>query len=224
MSEAIWAALGATSLEEVRRRTAVIDAIAEITPIAVDGAERFAWNDGGGQSAVWYFTPDKQALLLTFDHESDLNLYAEEDYSVQEALYGGVPENLVALVRNRPENYESLNLVDAETGAAIHYAGGVFWFDGKGWRQAEGFLEHCRREGLDPLSESGFTYCAGPYLFGEEFTPEAIVEEPGRRRLVRRRRRRTGKGAGRHPGDLRAARLRLRSAHDLGSGVAPFGE
>ncbi|MFD6070283.1 MULTISPECIES: hypothetical protein [Amycolatopsis] len=177
MSEEIWAALGATSLEEVRRRAAVIDAVTEITPVEVDGAERFAWNDCGGQSAVWYFTPDKQALLLTFDHESDLNLYAEEDYSAQEALYGGVPEDLVALVRNRPENYESLNLVDAETGASIHYAGGVFWFDGERWAQAEGFLEHCRREELDPLSESGFTYCVGHYLFGEEFTPEAIVEE-----------------------------------------------
>jgi hypothetical protein len=34
----------------------------------------------------------------------DLNLYAEGDYQAQEALYGGVPEHLVALVRNRPEN------------------------------------------------------------------------------------------------------------------------
>lgn len=172
MSEEIWAALAATPLEEVRRRAAVIDAITEITPVEVDGAERFAWNDGGGQSAVWYFTPDERALLLTFDHESDLNLFAEEDYSVQEALYDGVPEHLVALVRDRPENYESLNLVDAETGATIHYAGGVFWFDGERWHQAEGFLDHCRREGLDPLSESGFTYCLGVYRFGGEFTPD----------------------------------------------------
>ncbi|MEU3623733.1 hypothetical protein BS329_14710 [Amycolatopsis coloradensis] len=171
MSDEIWAALAATPLEEVRRRAAVIDALTEITPAEVDGAKRFAWNDGGGQSAAWYFTPDERALLLTFDHESELNLFAEEDYSVQEALYGGVPEDLVRLVRNRPENYESLNLVDAETGATILYAGGVFWFDGERWHQAEGFLDHCRREGLDPLGESGFTYCLGVYRFGEEFAP-----------------------------------------------------
>ncbi|RSN30247.1 hypothetical protein DMC61_18690 [Amycolatopsis sp. WAC 04169] len=176
MSEEIWAALGATSLDEVRRRAAVIDAVTEIEPIEVDGAVRYAWNNGGGESAVWYFTPDKQALLLTFDHESRLNLSVVEDYSVQEALYGGVPEHLVTLVRNRPGNYESMNLVDAETGAAIHYACGVFWFDGERWAQAEGFLEHCRREGLDPLTESGFISCLGEYRFGEEFTPEAIVE------------------------------------------------
>ncbi|UMP01528.1 hypothetical protein [Amycolatopsis sp. EV170708-02-1] len=177
MSEEIWAALGATSLDEVRRRAAVIDAVTEIEPIAVDGAVRYAWNDGGGQSAVWYFTPGGHALLLTFDHESALNLYAEGTYAVQESLYGGVPEDLVALVRNRPENYESLNIVDGETGATILYAGGVFWFDGTKWAQAEGFLDHCHREGLDPLSESGFTYCLGDYRFGEEFTPELIVED-----------------------------------------------
>ncbi|OXM53179.1 hypothetical protein [Amycolatopsis alba] len=170
MSDEIWAALGATPLEEVRRRAAAIDEQTGITPVEVDGAERFAWNNGGGESAVWYFTPDGRALLLTFDHESDLNLYAEEDYAVQEALYRGVPEDLVRLVRDRPENYESLNLVDPETGAAIHYAGGVFWFDGERWARAEGFLDHCRREGLDPLSESGFAYCLGEYRFGEEFT------------------------------------------------------
>ncbi len=174
MSEEIWAALGATSLAEVRRRAAVIDAVTEIEPIEVDGAVRYAWNNGGGESAVWYFTPDGRALLLTFDHESELNLFAEGDYSVQEALYRGVPEDLVALVRDQPENYESLNLV-AESGATILYAGGVFWFDGERWRQGEGFLDHCREEGLDPLSESGFTYCLGDYRFGEEFTPEAIV-------------------------------------------------
>ncbi|UUV34910.1 hypothetical protein NQK81_16125 [Amycolatopsis roodepoortensis] len=177
MSEEIWAALGATSLDEVRRRAAVIDAVTEIEPVEVDGAVRYAWNDGGGQSAVWYFTPDGRALLLTFDHESALNLYAEGTYEEQEALYGGVPEDLVALVRDRPENYESLNIVDAGTGQTILYAGGVFWFDGTKWAQAEGFLDHCRREGLDPLSESGFTYCLGDYRFGEEFTPELIVED-----------------------------------------------
>ncbi|MFC3448744.1 hypothetical protein [Amycolatopsis speibonae] len=176
MSEEIWAALGATTLDEVRRRAAIIDAVTEIEPVEVDGATRFAWNDGGGQSAVWYFTPDRHALLLTFDHESALNLFAEGTYEDQTALYGGVPEHLVRLVRDRPENYESLNIVDEDTGATILYAGGVFWFDGERWSQAEGFLDHCRREGFDAFSESGFTYCLGDYRFGEEFSPEAIVE------------------------------------------------
>ncbi|MCF2437173.1 hypothetical protein LV779_36355 [Streptomyces thinghirensis] len=60
-------------------------------------------------------------------NESALNLYAEEDFALQESFYNGVPESLVALVRDRPENYESLNLTDSTTGRTIHYAGGVFW-------------------------------------------------------------------------------------------------
>lgn len=172
----MWEAFQATPLAEVRRRAAIIGEIAEVAPMTVDGAERFAWNDSGGQSAVWYFTPEGRALLLTFDHETDLNLYAEGDYAVQESLYRGVPEDLVRLVRNRPENYESLNLTDEATGNTIHYAGGVFWFDGERWRESEGLVEHCEREGLDPTADSGFGYCLEPYLFGHEFTPETVVE------------------------------------------------
>ncbi len=177
MSEETWAALEATPVVEVRRRAAIIGEIAEVAPMAVDDATRFGWNDGGGQSAVWYFTPEGRALLLTFDHESDLNLYAEGDYALQESLYRGVPEDLVRLVRNRPENYESLNLTDEATGNTIHYAGGVFWFDGERWRPAEGFLAHCEQDGLDAMTESGFDYCLDPYLFGREFTAEAVVED-----------------------------------------------
>ncbi|MEU4738903.1 hypothetical protein AB0G02_00380 [Actinosynnema sp. NPDC023658] len=176
MSDDTWAALQATPLAETRRRAAIIDEITGITPVAVEGAERFAWNDSGGQSAVWYFTPDGRALLLTFDHELELNLYAEGDYALQESLYRGVPEDLVHLVRDRPENYESLNLLEPGTDRTIHYAGGVFWFDGEQWRPAEGFVAHCEQEGLDGMVESGFDYCLDAYLFGRDFTPEAVVE------------------------------------------------
>ncbi|WP_439678656.1 hypothetical protein [Embleya sp. MST-111070] len=130
MSDVTWDALAATPLPEVRRRAAVMDDLAGVAPVAVTGARRLAWNDGGGQSAVWYFAEDGRVLLLTFDHESALNLYAEEDFALQESFYRGVPESLVALVRDRPENYESLNLTESATGRTIHYAGGVFWYDG----------------------------------------------------------------------------------------------
>ncbi|MHC8562721.1 hypothetical protein ACW23B_16275 [Streptomyces albidoflavus] len=55
---ATWQALQATALGEVRRRAALVAAEADVEPATVDGAERLAWNDGGGQSAVWYFTAD----------------------------------------------------------------------------------------------------------------------------------------------------------------------
>ncbi|MFD5965755.1 hypothetical protein ACFWGR_05930 [Streptomyces sp. NPDC060311] len=182
MSNAIWDALSVTPLPEVRRRAAVLDELAGVEPVTVPGAHRLAWNDGGGQSAVWYFAEDGRVLLLTFDHESELNLYAEDDHALQESLYDGVPEELVALVRDRPENYESLNLTDPATGRTIHYAGGVFWYDGTRWQVSDGLAEYCRREDEDPFGESGFDYCLTDYRFGQDFTPKTVVamrEEDG---------------------------------------------
>lgn len=152
---ATWQALQATALGEVRRRAALVAAVVDVEPTTVDGAERLAWNDGGGQSAVWYFTADGRALLLTFDHEGSLNLYAEDDYALQVSLYRGVPEDLVALVRDRPENYESLNLTDPDSGATIHYAGGVFWFDGDSWHIADGLVAYCEQEKIELNGEAG---------------------------------------------------------------------
>ncbi|MCK1797247.1 hypothetical protein MTQ01_14695 [Streptomyces sp. XM4193] len=175
MSNETWNALVATPLPEVRRRAAVMDELAGVKPVEVAGARRLAWNDGGGQSAVWYFAEDGRVLLLTFDHEASLNLYAEDDFALQESLYEGVPESLVALVRDRPENYESLNLTDS-AGRAIHYAGGVFWCDGESWHVSDGLEEYCRSEEIDLFGESGFDYCLRGYLFGLSFTPEVLVE------------------------------------------------
>lgn len=183
MSNAIWDALTVTPLPEIRRRAAVLDDLAQVDPVTVPGAHRLAWNDGGGQSAVWYFTEDGRVLLLTFDHESVLNLYAEDDFALQESFFEGVPDSLVTLVRDRPENYESLNLTDATTGRTIHYAGGVFWYDGTRWQVSDGLAEYCRREGVDLFGESGFDYCLDAYRLGQDFTPESIVagrDEDGR--------------------------------------------
>ncbi|WP_411576543.1 hypothetical protein [Streptomyces mutabilis] len=183
MSNAMWDALTVTSLPEIRRRAAVMDDLAEVEPVTVPGARRLAWNDRGGQSAVWYFTEDGRVLLLTFDHESQLNLYAEDDFVLQESFFEGVPDSLVTLVRDRPENYESLNLTDATTGRTIHYAGGVFWYDGTRWHVSDGLAEYCRREDLDLFGESGFDYCLDAYRFGQDFTPESVAavrEDDGR--------------------------------------------
>ncbi|NEC76186.1 hypothetical protein [Streptomyces rochei] len=183
MSNAIWDALTVTPLPEIRRRAAVLDDLAQVDPVTVPGAHRLAWNDGGGQSAVWYFTEDGRVLLLTFDHESVLNLYAEDDFALQESFFEGVPDSLVTLVRDRPENYESLNLTDATTGRTIHYAGGVFWYDGTRWQVSDGLAEYCRREDVDLFGESGFDYCLDAYRLGQDFTPESIVadrDEDGR--------------------------------------------
>lgn len=174
MSEDTWDALRATPIRETRRRAAVISEFVGIEPQLTHGAERLAWADFGGQAAVWFFTPDGRVLLLTFDHESDLNLYDDELHAAQRSLYDGVPEDLVRLVRNPPDNHELPDTKDPETGETLQCAGGVFWFDGEQWRPAEGMLDYCDQEGIDPR-ESGFEYAVSDYLFGQEFTPEAFA-------------------------------------------------
>jgi hypothetical protein len=183
MTNKAWAALQATEPVEVQRRTGIIaefgelEGLTAVGPPVVDGARRHAWTDGCGQSAVWYYDRNSQILLLTFDHESDLNLFTQNTYALQERLYRGVPAELMRLVHNRPGNYESHNVAHPETGDRLHGAGGIFWYDGDRWHVADGLAEHCRHKGLDLFVVSGFDYCTEPYRFGLEFTAEAIVEE-----------------------------------------------
>lgn len=176
MSERIWTALQRTSFADLKRRVTVVDALLTDTRrVTVTGAERFAYHDGDGDSAVWYFTADGRILLLTQWHDSELNAYgdhdeADEDFAVQDSYFDGVPANLVGLVRNQPETTESFN-IRTHLGDSIHSATGVFWFDGIRWRVAEGLAEHCRRKGIDVYEESGLC-CVNAYLLGEEFTPK----------------------------------------------------
>ncbi|SCL72124.1 hypothetical protein [Micromonospora peucetia] len=103
-----------------------------------------------------------------------------DDYAGQEALYHDVPEDLVRLVRDRPANKPLGNVKDVTTGRTIHWACGVFWFDGEQWRVAEGLLDHCDQTGIDPMMGSEFVYCLDAYRFGKDFlTPEAVVADPG---------------------------------------------
>lgn len=172
-----WHALGATPIHEARRRAGIISELTFNKPTMVDGAERFAWNDGAGQSSVWYFLADGRALLLTYDPEADLSV-GWRDYAAQEALYDDVPEDLVCLVRDRPANNESGNVQDVATGRTIHWACGVFWFDDEQWRVAEGLLDYCDQTGIDPMIGSEFVYCLDVYRFGKDFiTPEAVVAD-----------------------------------------------
>ncbi|MFC8093565.1 hypothetical protein [Streptomyces sp. NPDC057301] len=176
MSEEIWTALQRTSFADPKRRVTVVDALLTDSQRAtVTGAERFAYHNGAGDSAVWYFTADGRILLLTQWHESELNTYgdhdeADEDFAVQDSYFDGVPADLVGLVRNQPETTESFN-IRTRLGDSIHSATGVFWFDGIRWRVAEGLVEHCRRKDIDLYEESGL--CSlNSCLLGEEFTPE----------------------------------------------------
>lgn len=175
-----WEALQRTPIAEVRRRATIVDRWNDIEQVDVPGGVRFAWNDGGGQAAGWFFADDGRALLLTYEHESALNFY--EDYTEQAALFGGVPPELVALVANRPESYEFLNTDDG-TGRTLPHASGVFWFDGAAWHVAQGLVDYCEKNAITLFTATGFSHDVGfeytlsDYLFGREFTPETLIEE-----------------------------------------------
>lgn len=178
MSEETWESLQRTNLDEVLRRATLVELCREdIDHGANSVGQRWVWNDGGGQSTVWHFFSDGRVLLLTFDHESPLNLFGTGAYAEQLALYAGVPEDMLSVVLNQPENYESLNLVDDAIGATVHYAGGIFWCDGTQWHIAQGLVDYCQTHDLDLWEDSGFSYCIEPYRFGESFTVEDVLEQ-----------------------------------------------
>jgi hypothetical protein len=178
MDNATWEALSATPLQEVRRRAGVIDALLYPSRKRSPGAVQYNWDDCGGQWTKWFFTPNGRALLLTFDHEHELNFLGDDSH-LQRSMYDGVPDDLLELVCNQPtENRhdEFLNVPDPRSGGTIHAGGGVFWYDGSEWNVPYGLIDHALDLGFDLWIESAFSYCLGDYRFGDEFTPETVRE------------------------------------------------
>lgn len=178
----MWEDLRRTPIDEIRRRAAIVGLWNDIEPVEILGAVRYAWTDGSGQSAEWFFTDGGQVLLLTFEHEGALNFY-DSDYASQAEVFDGVPAGLMAFVRDQPENYEFLNVTDQATGDTLPHASGVFWFDGASWHIAAGLIGHCERNGIDLLEDGefshsvGFEYALSEFLLGREFTPESFVDD-----------------------------------------------
>ena len=177
------AELDAMPLAELRRRAAIVTALAEgpasfstkSDPYRVDGATRFSWNDSGGQSVRWYFTDDGRALLIGFEHEGELNVPGPtNDFALQREYYRGVPDDLMRYAGDRTKAYENLSVTDPETGATLLTATGVCWYDGAHWHIAEGLLEYCVNEDIDLDYEGGLDL--SPYVLDRDFTPETYLE------------------------------------------------
>jgi hypothetical protein len=177
------AELDATPLAELRRRAAIVSALSygpasfsqESVSYRVDGATRFAWNDSGGQSVKWYFTDTGRALLLGFEHEGELNAFGPTDgFALQRSYYRGVPEDLMRYAADRTPAYENQPLTDPVTGASLHAATGVCWYDGAHWHIADGLLEYCADKGIDLDYEAGLDM--SPYVLDRDFTPETYLD------------------------------------------------
>lgn len=139
------------------------------------GGSLVRWENGGGDDASWFFAADGRVLLLVFDHESALNLYADYEVAAQKAMYDGVPDELIAPVRGLAEEDPFLMMGDGAD--AVPASSGVFWSDGHRWCPAEGLVNLVADRGLDLVRDSGVDPCTGWYLLGQEFTPESLLAE-----------------------------------------------
>lgn len=154
-----------TPLADVREHARLVNEQSEVTAVHhVDGTVRYGWTDGAGAVTAWWFTPDERAMLLVFDHESELSLYGlPDDFDRQEALYDGVPADLVALARNRDAD-EQLLLNCADGDETIHAATGIFFCVEERWFIADGLLRELSRRDLT-LADTGLAVGLAPYDF-----------------------------------------------------------
>lgn len=173
MADETWEALRGTPPGEVHRRVAAVsETLGPSFVREVRGARRYEFDQSIGQWAVWYFTPDRQVLLLTYEGLADTTP-SPDDYPTMEMFYRDVPAGLVALVRNDDELRTTVT--DEKSGETLHRASSVFWCDGSTWWVSEGFLDFCEEEGYDPLTNSCFQDPLFPYAFGRELTAESVA-------------------------------------------------
>ena len=182
IDEAYRELLNDSSYEELRYRAAVVGDLSYTEPsFAQDSktyrfgnATRYANNDSGGQSAIWYFTDDGKILLITFTHDCAANV-GGSDYERQRSFYRGVPADLMRLAADRTPAYENLIVENPETGDSVLVATAVAWFDGAEWNISDGAAAFCEEEGFDP-GEGTLTEL-DPYMLGETFTPETYIDD-----------------------------------------------
>ncbi|MGW6441489.1 DUF6357 family protein [Lentzea sp. NPDC055074] len=149
-----------THPRELRRRLEVLARVDGREPVTVDGVTHY----GYGTVNAW-FTAGGRGLVLTFDRASALRPTA--------ALYDGVPEDLLALVRNVPES-ATTPTVPHPGGGTVVAATGIFTFSGP-CAMADGLVTRLREDGLG-IEATGTGRLLDPFLAVRDLTPEAVAE------------------------------------------------
>ncbi|RSN31956.1 hypothetical protein DL990_18620 [Amycolatopsis sp. WAC 01416] len=156
---------------ELRHRLEILTRVDGHEPVTVDGVTHFGFGNGGGDTVNAWFTTDGRGLVLTFDHTGPLNFY--EDPRSQAALYDGVPEDLLALVKDVPEADTTLNASHPEGGTLV-VASGVFTFSGP-CAMTDGLVSRLQEEELG-VGDTGIGWLLEGFLSLEDFTPAAVAE------------------------------------------------
>ncbi|HIV56687.1 MAG TPA: hypothetical protein H9902_01905 [Candidatus Stackebrandtia faecavium] len=164
-------ALRRTHPQELRRRLGILTAIDGNEVHVADGVTHYRYGNGAGDTVNAWFTSAGRGLLITFDHESDLNAY--NDPETNAAYYDGVPDDLVALARDVPDSMTTLS-ADHPDGGTLVAATGVFHFSAPVTMSA-GLVARLQETSLD-IHETGLSFLVDSFLQIDDFNPDTVAD------------------------------------------------
>ncbi|MBM7058760.1 DUF6357 family protein [Streptomyces durocortorensis] len=167
--------LRATHPRELRRRLDVLTRVDGHEPTTTDGVTHLGFGNGSGDTVNAWLTADGSALVVTFDRTSRLHSPgdAEADTDAQAALYEGVPEDLLVLVRNASAADTTLHVPHPDGGTLVA-ATGVFHLSGP-CAMADGLVTRLQEARLE-IEDTGVGRLLEGFLTLRDFTPGTVGE------------------------------------------------
>lgn len=129
----------------------------------------YNYSDGAGNSDSLWLVPTAdglQALYLYYDHESQMNFFAEkagDDYEYQSRLYSDLPLELKELLSDGEEG-ELLNIKNPEGTGAIYHGSAVLYLNHGVWIAPESYKELA----IERDCNGGITYGFDPKAYLDE--------------------------------------------------------
>ncbi|MFD5829627.1 DUF6357 family protein [Lentzea sp. NPDC060358] len=148
----------------LRRRLAELTRADGREPVTVSGVTHYGY--GTGDTVNAWFTSSGRGLVVTFDRSSALASTPD----ACAALYDGVPADLLALVRDVPEQ-GAVSTVPHPGGGTVVAATGIFTFSGP-CAMADGLVTRLRDEGLD-VEATGVGKLLERFLGQDTSTPDS---------------------------------------------------
>jgi len=164
-------ALRRTHPRDLRRRLEVLTRVDGHEPTTADEVTHLGFGNGAGDTVNAWLAADGRALVVTFDHTSALN--SPGDALAHAALYDGVPEDLLALVRDVPETATTLNVPHPDGGTLVA-ATGIFHFSGP-CAMADGLVTRLQESGAG-IEATGAGRLLDGFLTMKDFTPATVAE------------------------------------------------
>ncbi|MFJ8045806.1 DUF6357 family protein [Kitasatospora sp. NPDC096147] len=156
-----------THPRELRRRLEVLTRVDGREPVTVGGVTHLGYVDGAGRTVNAWLTAGGRGLLVTFEGEAD------PDPRARAARYDGVPEDLLALVRDLPATGTTANVPHPDGGTLVA-ATGVFHLSGP-WAPADGLVVRLEQDGAG-IEATGVDRLLAGFLDPADLTPAVVAE------------------------------------------------